>query len=267
MFNLDNIYNVDCYKAIKEIPDKSIDLVYIDIPYDLEDNGGGGCFGSKKRDYHNEYEKVSKNTNANPLSIRKANNNNNISDIAFGIDYSILDELCRVMKHIYIYIWCSKKQIPQLLNYFLEKDCFWDLLVWHKTNPIPTCNNKYLSDTEYCLVFRENGTSVNNGTYETKAKYYISEINKKDKDLYDHPTIKPLDFVKNHIINSTCENDVVLDCFAGSGTTLVACKELNRHYIGFEINKDYYNIAKDRLNGISQRDRDIEKKGQIRFDL
>ena len=106
------IYNEDCYTGIKKIADKSIDLVYIDIPYDLEGNGGGSAFGSKKRDYHAEYEKVSKNTNASPLSIRKANNNNNISDIAFGIDYSILDELCRIMKRIYCYIWCSKKQIP-----------------------------------------------------------------------------------------------------------------------------------------------------------
>ena len=267
-YEANNIYNVDCYEAIKDIPDKSIDLVYIDIPYDLEGNGGGGAFGSKKRDYHNEYEKVSKNTNASALSIRKANNNNNISDIAFGIDYSILDELCRVMKRIYIYIWCSKKQIPPLLNYFLDKGCFWDLFVWHKTNPIPTCNNKYLSDTEYCLIFREDGTSVNYGTYETKSKYYISEINKKDKDLYDHPTIKPLEMVKNHIINSTQENDVVLDCFMGSGTTCVACKELGRKYIGFEINPTYYNIALDRLNGITQRDRELKNAGVIDiFDL
>lgn len=260
-YELNKIYNEDCYEAIKNIPDKSIDLVYIDIPYDLEGNGGGGAFGSKKRDYHKEYEKVSQNTNASPLSIRKANNNNNISDIAFGIDYSILDELCRIMKNIYIYIWCSKKQIPILLNYFLKKGCFWDLFVWHKTNPIPTCNNKYLSDTEYCLIFREDGTSVNYGTYETKRKYYISEINKKDKDLYNHPTIKPLEVVKNHIINSTKENDVVLDCFMGSGTTAVACKELNRNFIGFEINEKFYNIAVDRLNGITQKDRKLKEKG------
>ena len=264
---LNKIYNEDCYEGIKKIPDKSIDLVYIDIPYDLEGNGGG-CFGSKKRDYHAEYEKVSKNTNASSLSIRKANNNNNISDIAFGIDYSILDELCRVMKRIYIYIWCSKKQIPQLLNYFLDKGCFWDLFVWHKTNPIPTCNNKYLSDTEYCLIFREDGTSVNYGTYETKSKYYISEINKKDKELYDHPTIKPLNVVKNHIINSTKENDVVLDCFIGSGTTAVACKELGRNYIGFELNPKYWQIAIDRLNGITQKDKMLKESGILNiFDF
>ena len=241
-YEIDNIYNEDCYSAIHDIPDKSIDLIYTDIPYDLESNGGGGCFGSKKRDYHSEYESVSQNTE---------------NKIAFGIDYAILDEMCRIMKriYIYIYIWCSKKQIPHLLNYFLNKGCNYDLLTWHKTNPIPTCNNKYLSDTEYCLMFRENGTDVNNGTFDTKSKYYISPINKGDKDLYNHPTIKPLEFVKNHIINSTKENDIVLDLFAGSGTTLVAAKELNRHYLGFEINKEYYNIAVDRLNGLSQKDR------------
>lgn len=134
------------------------------------------------------------------------------------------------------------------------------MFVWHKTNPIPTCNNKYLSDTEYCLIFRESGTSIN-GTYETKSKYYISELNKKDKEEYLHPTIKPLEMVKNHILNSTKENDIVLDCFMGSGTTAVACKELGRNYIGFEINPEYYQIAIDRVNGITQQDKRLKEKG------
>ena len=124
------------------------------------------------------------------------------------------------------------------------------MFVWHKNNPIPTCNNKYLSDTEYCLIFRENGTNLY-GTYETKTKYYTSNINKEDKEKYLHPTIKPLEVVKNHIINSTKENDIVLDCFCGSGTTCVACKETGRRYIGMEIDPEYHKIAVDRLNGIN----------------
>jgi DNA modification methylase len=256
------IFNEDCYQAIKKIPDKSIDLIYTDIPYDLEGNGGGGCFGSKKRDYHKEYEKVSENTNASKISQRKAKSINFIKEIAFGIDYAILDEYVRVMKKINIYIWCSKKQIPTILNYFLDKNCYWELFTWHKTNPIPTCNNTYLSDTEYCLIFRESGTNIY-GTYETKSKYYISEINKKDKDLYGHPTIKPLEVVKNHITNSTQIGGVVLDTFLGSGTTAVACKELDRNFIGFELNKEYYEIAVDRVNGISQVDRKLEEQGQM----
>ena len=83
---LDVIYNEDVYEGIKKIPDKSIDLIYTDIPYDVEGNGGG-CFGEKKRSYHKEYEKVCENS----------------EDIAFGIDYSILDEFVRIQKNIYIY--------------------------------------------------------------------------------------------------------------------------------------------------------------------
>lgn len=106
-----NIYNVDCYNAIKKIPDKSIDLIYIDIPYDLEDNGGGGCFGTKKRDYHQEYENVSKIKKVSDIHLRVSKNINEIDKIAFGIDYSILNEFVRIMKHIYIYGVVKNKYI------------------------------------------------------------------------------------------------------------------------------------------------------------
>lgn len=59
----------------------------------------------------------------------------------------------------------------------------------------------------------------------------------------------------------TKPNDIVLDCFLGSGTTAVACKELGRRYIGFEIDKRYFNIAQDRLNGITIQDRENENRG------
>jgi len=69
--------------------------------------------------------------------------------------------------------------------------------------------------------------------------------------LFKHPTIKPLDIVKRHLLHSSKPNDIVADFFLGSGTTCVAAKELGRQYIGFELDKEYYNIAKDRLNGIT----------------
>lgn len=308
-YEIDNVYNEDCYEAIKNMPDKSIDLVYIDPPYQFCQGGkghseiadrkdknkgeiysldtditkrkigtgyssGGGCFGTKKKNYHSEInltdmnitpqrkeyleyvEKYGKDEESERLRI-KANavdNKENTYFISKGFSNDILDELCRVMKRIYIYIWCNKEQLRQIIDYFDDKGCNIDLLTWHKTNPIPTCNNTYLSDTEYLVMARESGCRIY-GSVETKHKYYVSKCNVDDKDLYNHPTIKPLEFVKNHIINSTNEGDIVLDCFCGSGTTLVAAKELNRHYLGFEINPEYYKIAVDRLNGLSQKDR------------
>lgn len=241
-YELDNIYNVDCYQAIKEIPDKSIDLVYIDIPYDICYNGKG-CLHSKINDAL--------------YSVMQDN-----GQLTSGIDYSILDELCRVMKSIYIYIWCSKSQIFDLMKYFIEKKkCLFQPIVWCKTNPIPFGANNFLADKEYCYCFYESGAKFNDG-WEHKATYYVSSINTKDKELYNHPTIKPLEMIKNHILNSTKEGDVVLDCFIGSGTTAVAAKELKRHFIGFEINPEYYKIAVDRLKGISVQERKMIDKGQ-----
>nr|DAR38020.1 MAG TPA: adenine-specific methyltransferase [Caudoviricetes sp.] len=135
-----------------------------------------------------------------------------------------------------------------LIKYFVENhQCNYNIITWHKTNPIPACGNKYLTDTEYCLFFREKGVKLY-GSFDTKFTYYVTPLNAKDKKLYKHPTVKPLNIIKNFVINSSNENDIVLDPFMGSGTTPVASKELNRHYIGFEINQAYYNIAKERLN-------------------
>lgn len=72
----------------------------------------------------------------------------------------------------------------------------------------------------------------------------------EDKKLYKHPTIKPLNIIENLVINSSNENDVVLDCFMGSGTTGVACKKLNRKFIGIEIDEKYFEIAKNRIEEV-----------------
>lgn len=143
-------------------------------------------------------------------------------------------------------------QIKDFINEIgLYTDSTVAILVWCKTNPIPTANNKWLSDLEYCLYVRD-GVRLNDG-YELKSKYYISPINQNDKLDYEHPTIKPLELVKRHLLHSTQENDVVLDCFSGSGTTCVACKEIGRQFIGIEIEPKWHKISVDRLNGINTK--------------
>lgn len=89
-----------------------------------------------------------------------------------------------------------------------------------------------------------------NDGYELKSKWYISPANKKDKDKFNHPTIKPVELVKRHLLHTTQPNDIVLDCFMGSGTTCVAAKDTGRKYLGFEISKKWFDIAENRLNNV-----------------
>ncbi len=224
---LNKLYLADCYEFIKQIPAKSIDLIITDPPYELEVNHSVGRYGDIKK-----------------LSYEQ------IANMSNGFDYSILDEFIRVLKKINIYIWCSKKQLQYLLDYFVTKHkCYWEIINWHKENAVPTGNNTFISDTEYCLFFRQKGVHLG-GDYFTKRKYYVAYTNRTDKAKFQHPTIKPLHIIKNFVINSSKENDIVFDPFVGSGTTAVACKELNRQFIACEINEDYYNTAINRLNQI-----------------
>lgn len=170
----------------------------------------------------------------------------NIQD---GFDYSIFNDLIRVMKKINIFIWCSKLQLNDIMNIFLPLGVNFELLVWCKTNPQPTVNNTWLPDVEYCLYFREKGVPLNDG-YDLKSKWYESPINKKDKDRFEHPTIKPLALVERHLKHATQPEDVVLDCFMGSGTTCVAAKNIGRQYLGYEIDKRIFDIAENRLSNI-----------------
>ena len=148
----------DSYKLIKDIPDNSIDLIIIDPPYEYTTGGGSGCFGTKKRTYHKEYNDIAfsknyKNEGQKRVWEDKRKSREGIKHISSGFDLSLLNELERVMKKTNIYIWCSKAQVSKLLNYYESKDRNIDILTWHKTNPLPTMNNTYANDTEYCIFF------------------------------------------------------------------------------------------------------------------
>ena len=219
-----NLYNGDCLNVLKDIPDNSIDLVVTDPPYDIE-TSGAGLYKQADKQYVKE-----------------------LVGMKDGFSDEILDELCRVMKKINIYLFCSQKQIIPLLDYFVKKKgCNWNILSWHKSNPVPACGNKYLTDTEFILFFREKGVKVY-GSFDTKKTYYVTPLNQKDKKKYGHPTVKPEEIVKNLIINGSNEGEVILDPFMGSGTTGAVCVGINRKFIGIEIDEQYFKVAQDRIN-------------------
>lgn len=221
------LFNSDWRKFVNEIPDGSVDLVYTDPPYDvhvLKDNEvdkSGLVYASK------------------PINVVQSG----------GFD---LNEFCEgvwpKMKVPNIYVWCGKRQIVDYVNFFVNrKKLKFDPLFWFKTNALPTFSNKYLSDVEYCLYFHESGL-VHPKCWEDAKTVYYSPLSKSQQD-FGHPNVKPLEFVKAHIRNSSNEGEVVFDPFMGSGTTGEACKELGRKFIGCEINESYYKIAESRING------------------
>lgn len=164
--------------GLDRIPDGSVDLVAMDPPY-LLDVIGAGCFGSGHKLYHHDLAPISK-----------------------GISLSELEKITAKMKAINLYVWCNKAQFRFYIDFFEDRGCYTDLIVWCKPNPVPASCNKYLSDTEYLFYFREKGVPLF-GSYETKSKHYHLPQNVIEKERYGHPTVKPLQIMRNIITNST----------------------------------------------------------------
>lgn len=226
----------DAYELIKTLPDKSVDLIVTDPPYEGDYHGGGGVarHNGKQKPFVEEIKGM---------------------NLYEGFDLAILLEFVRVMKRINIYLWCSKEQIYDYLTFFVkERGCNWEMLIWAKRNPPPFSNCHYLKDKEYCLYFWEKGVEVKT-TYETGKTVYLTEINQADKKKYAHPTIKPEEIIENLILNSS-GGGLILDPFCGSGTTCAVAKRLGLPYLGFEINPKWHAVAVDRLNGITKKERD-----------
>ncbi len=106
--------------------------------------------------------------------------------------------------------------------------------------------NKYLKDKRYKnKEAREK--HLHKGKYETNI-FRVPSLKGSSKEKVGHPTQKPENLIRKLILSSSRENDLVLDPFLGSGTTAIVAKELNRKWIGIEINKKYYEIIRDRLS-------------------
>ena len=220
------LYCGDCLELLTQVPTGSVDLIVTDPPYQIDSTKGGGGIGRKMKNTQDELAE---------------------KGIVSGFDGRILDEMMRVCKVPNIYIWCNAKQIPMYLDFFVKKHkCNFDILVWVKTNAVPAFSNKYLTDKEYCLYFRRGGYCKPTD-YERARTAWFQPINLKDKKMYNHPTIKPLNIIETLVANSSREGDVIMDPFMGSGTTGVACANLGRNFIGMELKEDYFRTAEQRI--------------------
>ena len=225
MIELNKIYNCDCLGLLQSMPDKCVDFICTDPPYLFSTMGGG----------------------KNPLAKRAQTMKENIDFIAHDFDYNgCFEQFLRICKIPNMIIFCSNKQIGRTMTFFENKGLATTLLIWQKTNPIPACNNKYISECEFAVYVRDKGACFNNDTpMEWKKKVYTSPICPDGKL---HPTMKPVDLIRRYLLVHTKPNDVVFDAFMGSGTTAIACIKENRHYIGCEIDPKYYKVALDRID-------------------
>ena len=222
------LFDGDCLEVMKQLQTNSVDLIVTDPPYLIKGNGFKSPAGKlKDRDIFK----------------------NEVANFKDGFDFACLFEMQRVLKKWNAYFYCNKELLFELIIWFKQNtNAYLDLLIEHIKNPTPFCNT-YLNDCDYVLFVRDSGVKLN-GRYHEKVKVIDKTTNKKDKQKYKHPTIKDANLVKRYISNSSDEGDVILDPFMGSGTTGEACMRTNRLCIGIEKNKDFFDIACQRLTKV-----------------
>ena len=124
------------------------------------------------------------------------------------------------------------------------------IFTWHKTNPVPSFRKvNYLSSCEYAWIGSKGETAWTFNFKQQKEMHNFFETpNKSSYGVTKHPTEKPLNMIEHLLEIHSNPNDLVLDCFMGSGTTGVACRNLGRDFIGIEMDSNYFEMAKNRIN-------------------
>ena len=224
---IDKIFNQDCIGGMKGIPDESVDLIVTDPPYRLTARGNSGTMSGY---WTNEITKKGKVFEENNVEIE---------------DY--LGEFYRILKDTsHCYIMCNNLNLPHFFEVISKsKFNFVKLLVWDKCTKI--CGKYYMGQVEHIFLLRKGGDKPIN---DCGTSDILSFPNKKDKANNGeniHDSQKPIALFQTMIENSSKEGDIILDPFIGSGTCAIACMRTNRHYIGFELDKKYYDLTNDRI--------------------
>ncbi len=268
MFKKNSITRGNSLELIKKIPDKSIDLVFADPPYNLQ-----------LRDtlYRPDQTTVEAVTN----------------DWDKFDTYQVYDEFCllwlkeckRVLKDGgALWVIGSYHNILRL-GTSIQNLGFWILndIIWHKTNPMPNFRGTRFTNAHetllWCTTSRkakytfnyQNLKELNEGK-QMRSDWHIpicsgKERLREDNNQRSHPTQKPEALLYRIMVSSTNKGDTVLDPFLGSGTTAVMAKKLQRNFIGFEQDQDYINLAKKRLKNTQSLSDDIVTMAKSRKDL
>ena len=221
----------DSKDIIKRIPDNSIDFIFTDPPYNIGKHSTGNI----------------------PLPGRTPMNN----DVAEWdlVDFNPedwADEFVRILKPTgNLFIFTSYNQIGKWYDCLDHKFDTTNFMIWHKTNPAPKIFKAgFLNSCEMIFTCWNKKHTWNFLSQSEMHNFYESPICMRPERLSTpkHPTQKPIALLKKIITIATNENDIVFDPFMGVGSSGVAALELNRKYIGIEINKIYFDAAKIRVD-------------------
>lgn len=202
------IYITDCLTGIKSLPDKSIDIVFTDPPY------------NRKKKYDNYDDNLS---NEEYLIWMK----------------QIIDELKRIVKKGMIF-YVDGDLTKTFLNLIPDAE----LVIVHK-RAAGICKNNYAKQYHSIITNVNPVKRMRNVWTDIRLPgegYFFRE------QRFDCPGMTSQLLTEKILQYFTNENDIVLDIFNGTGTTSVACKNMNRKFIGFEQSKKYCLIAKQRLS-------------------
>ena len=221
----------DSKDIIKRIPDNSIDFILTDPPYNLGQHSTGNI----------------------PLPGRSAMNN----DVAEWdmIDFNPeewADEFIRILKPTgNLFIFTSYNQLGRWYNCLDHKFDTSNFMIWHKTNPAPKIFKAgFLNSCEMIFTCWNKKHTWNFISQAEMHNFIETPICMRPERLSDpkHPAQKPVSILKKMIEIASNEDDIIFDPFMGVGSTGVAALNLNRRFIGVEINETYYNAAKKRID-------------------
>ena len=209
---LDKILNDDCMNILRQLPDKSVDMVVTDPPYGEVNRESNGLRNLDK---------------------------GNADIVEFDFD-AWLAEIIRVCRGSW-YIWCGYEQLGKIYTAFKENKISPRCIIWEKTNLSPM-NGEYiwLSGIEPCAYGKRSGATYNGFCQNTVLRADTERT-------MIHPTQKPVDLFAKLVRTSSNPGDIVLDTFSGSGTTAVVCHRLKRHFICVEKDKGFCEKSQQRL--------------------
>jgi len=218
---LNKIYNMDCLEGMKQMNNNSVDLIVTDPPYGISYKSNYGSKKYKERIQKTEWDK----------------------DFDFSFYHP---ELWRVLKDdsdMFVFgRWDNYETMKKLKG-------FTQILIWDKCCGGLGNLRSFIPTYELIFYFKK-GNRKPNKRKPAVLRFHSQTSWKNGNPIktYKHPTQKPIYLIRELILTCSNKNDLIMDSFMGSGTTAVACKQLGRDFIGFEISKEYCEIANNRLS-------------------